>query len=146
MALGKYDPSQVALIAVGVPVTGYAPGTFIVAERNEDSFNLTIGSDGEGCRTRTNNRSGRITFTLQQSSITNQLLSTALNLDENTPAGDGIAPSLIKDNTGLPTAQTFVNAPESWLVKPANVEYSNEATTREWIVETDNLIMNVGGN
>jgi hypothetical protein len=142
MALGTYDPAQVALIAVGVPVTGFAPGTFIVAERNEDSFNLTIGSDGEGCRTRTNNKSGRITFTLQQSSVTNVLLSAALLLDENTPAGDGILPSGVKDNTGT----TLVFAELSWLVKPSNVEYSNEATTREWIIETDNLQMGVGGN
>lgn len=142
MALGTYDPSQVTLIAAGVPVSGFAEGTFITAERNEDSFNLSVGSDGEACRTRTNNRSGRITFTLLQSSISNQLLAAVLNTDEITPAGDAIAPSMIKDNTGT----TLIMAETSWLVRPANVEYANEASNREWIVETDNLVMNIGGN
>lgn len=140
--LGTYQPDQVALIAVGVPVTGFAPGTFITAERNEDSFSLSVGSDGDACRTRTNNLSGRITFTLLQSSASNILLSAIANTDERSPAGDGILPSTVKDNSGT----TLLLAENSWIVKPANVEYSNEATNREWVVETNELNMVVGGN
>jgi hypothetical protein len=140
--LGTYRPDQVALIAVGVPVTGFAPGTFITAERNEDSFTLSVGSDGDACRTRTNNLSGRITFTLLQSSASNILLSAIANTDERSPAGDGILPSTVKDNSGT----TLLTATKSWIVKPASVEYSNEATNREWVVETHELNMLVGGN
>jgi len=145
MALGVYDPAQISLVAVGIPVSGFAEGTFVTVERNADSFNLTVGSDGDSCRARSNNKSGRITFTLLQSSLTNQLLSAAVNLDEISPSGDAIGPSQIKDNSST-TATTLVFAEKSWIVKPANVEYSNEVTTREWIVETDDLVMNVGGN
>jgi hypothetical protein len=140
--LGTYQPDQVALIAVGVPITGYAPGTFITAERNEDSFALSVGADGDACRTRTNNLSGRITFTLLQSSASNILLSAIANTDERSPAGDGILPSTVKDNSGT----TLLTAENSWIVKPANVEYSNETTNREWVVETNELNMLVGGN
>ena len=142
MALGTYDPSQVALVAVVVPVSGFAEGTFITAERNEDSFNLSVGSDGESCRTRSNNKSGRITFVLQQSAAVNVLLSAVINADEITPSGDSIAPSTVTDTTGT----TIIFAENSWFVRPANVEYSNETSTREWIIETDNLVMNIGGN
>jgi hypothetical protein len=140
--LGTYSADQVALIAVGVPISGYAPGTFITVERNEDSFSLSVGSDGDACRSRTKNFSGKITFTLLQSSNSNLLLSALANADERSPLGDSIAPSTIKDLTGT----TLVTAEKSWLVKPANVEYSNEITNREWVVETNELNMLIGGN
>lgn len=140
--LGTYYPDQVSLQACGIPISGFAPGTFITVEYNEDAFTLQIGSDGEGCRTRSNNRSGKITFTLQQSSIANLALSALHNVDRRTPAGDGIAPSLIKDNSGT----TVISAEKSWILKMANVEFSNETTGREWVIETDDLNVLVGGN
>lgn len=142
MALGTYDPAEVSLIAAGVPVTGFAPGTFITIEYNEDAFNLSVGAGGDACRTRTNNNSARITFTLLQSSISNPLLSAQHELDKRSPAGDGVLPSLVKDTSGT----TLAAAELSWIVKAANVEFGNEATNREWVVETHELNMLVGSN
>ena len=144
--LGNYLPDKVALVAVGIPVTGFAPGTFISVERNEDGFSLQVGSGKESCRTRTNNVSGRITFTLLQSSAVNLLLSAAHNVDMNSPAGDGIAPSLLNDLSGIPGANTIIAAEKSWIVKMPTVEFANEGGTREWVIETDDLNTSVGGN
>lgn len=140
--LKTYYPDEVALIAVGLPISGFAPGSFISIEKNEEAFSLQIGADSEGCRTRTNNFSGRITFTLQQSSALNDALSAIHNIDMRSPSGDGVLPSMIKDNSG----RTLVEAETSWIVKHPTVEFSNEATDREWIIESDNLNMQVGGN
>lgn len=142
MALGTYDPAEVSLVAAGVPISGFAPGTFITVEYNEDAYSLTVGSAGDACRARTNNNSARITFTLLQSSISNPLLSAAHTLDRLTPAGDGVLPSGIKDNSGT----TLIAAESSWIVKYANVEFSNEVTNREWVIETDYLNTLVGSN
>ena len=140
--LRTYYPNEVSLIAVGLPISGFAPGTFISIERNEDAFSLQIGSDGEGVRTRTNNFSGRITFTLQQSSALNDALSAIHNIDTRSPSGDGVLPSMIKDNSG----RTLAAAETSWIVKHPTTEFGNEATDREWVIESDNLNMQVGGN
>lgn len=142
MALGTYDPAEVSLVAAGVPVSGFAPGTFITVEYNEDAYSLTVGAAGDACRARTNNNSARITFTLLQSSISNPLLSAAHTLDMRSPAGDGVLPSGIKDNSGT----TLIAAENSWIVKYANVEFSNEVTNREWVIETDYLNTLVGSN
>jgi hypothetical protein len=142
MPLRTYDPSQVIIVFAGIPLSGFADGTFLSVEQNEDSFTLQIGTDGEGTRSKTNNRSGRVTFTLMQSSQANDLLSALHNLDIRSPNGDGIGPLLIKDNSG----RSLFSAEKAWIVKPPTGEYGREAASREWIVETDHLILQHGGN
>lgn len=142
MSLKKYDPSQVTVIFAGIPISGFAEGTFVSAERNEDSFSLYVGADGEVTRAKSNNKSGRVTFTLAQSSLSNDALSAIATVDELSPAGDGIAPLLVKDLSG----RTIVSALEAWIVKPATSEFGRETSEREWILESGDLTMFVGGN
>lgn len=142
MPLRTYDPSQVSIVFAGVPVDGFADGTFLSVEQNEDSFTLQVGTDGESVRSKSNNRSGRATFTLMQSSATNDLLSALHTLDISTPNGDGIGPLLIKDLSG----RSIYTAEKSWIVKPPAAGFAREAESREWVVETDNLIQIHGGN
>ena len=130
------------MVLSGIPISGLADGTFVSVVFNEDAYALTIGSDGEGTRSKTNNRSGRVTFTLMQSSESNDLLSALHNLDLNTPNGDGIGPLLVKDNSG----RTLVTAASAWVVKHPDAEFGREAATREWIVETEELLAQHGGN
>lgn len=136
----NYDAKKVIQVFNNIPILGYADGTFVSVERNEDSFELTVGSDSEGCRSQVNNFSGRVTFTLGQWSATNDLLSALLTVDELT--GNGIGPYILKDLKGT----TLVTAESAWIVKPANIEYDRSPTSREWIIESDRLIMAVGGN
>lgn len=142
MTLHTYYPDQVAMVFAGIPITGFADGTFLSVEQSEDSFSLQVGSDGEACRSRTNNRSGRVTFTLGQWSAANDLLSALHNVDISTPNGDGIGPLLIKDNSG----RSLFAAEKAWIVKPPTGEFAREAGSREWVVETDSLVQQHGGN
>jgi len=86
MALKTYDPAQVTIIFAGIPISGFAEGTFVSVERNEDSWALQVGADGEATRAKSNNKSGRVTLTLIQSSFSNDALSAVMAVDENTPA------------------------------------------------------------
>lgn len=144
MTLRKYDPSQVAIIFGPVgPIGGFADGTFVSVEQNEDSFALSVGSDGEGTRAKSNNRSGRVTVTLAQSSASNALLSAAHLLDINSANGDGIGPLLVADRSGT----SLYEAENAWIVRPPAAEFGRDgAATREWIIETDNLNQVHGGN
>lgn len=142
MTLRTYDPAAVSVIFAGIPISGYADGTFVSVEQSEDSFALTVGTDGDACRSKTNNRSARVTLTLLQSSQVNDLLSAVHNLDRLSPNGDGIAPFLMKDNTGT----TICAAEKAYIVKPATVSYGREVESREWVIETDAMVFHVGGN
>lgn len=139
--LKQYDPSQVTII-FGSIISGYADGSFLSVERNEDSYTLQMGTDGEGTRSKSNNRSGRATFTLMQSSDSNDALSALHLLDESTPNGDGVLPLLIKDLEG----RTIYEAEKAWIVKSPTSEFDREATSREWIIETHELTQFIGGN
>lgn len=140
MAVKTFDPKQVALIFGGQIMEGFGEGTFIAVDRNEDAFALAIGSDGSGTRTKTNNRSGTFTLTLQQSSPSNDVLSAFALSDE--ASNGGIFTGLMKDNSGR-----SINAGETcWIKKFPTQEMSNETSNREWVIETDNLEVFVGGN
>lgn len=140
MTVKTYDPSQVALIIGGFNITGFADGSFVTVARNADAFALYIGTDGEGTRAKSSNKSGRITITLSQSSDSNAILSAILLADEL--SNTGVVPVLIKDNSGT----SLFAAETAWIVKAPDSEFGRELGSREWIIETDNLTPFVGGN
>jgi len=140
MAVLTFDPKQFSMIFSGKIISGFADGTFITVERNEQMFNLKIGVDGEGTRVKSNNKSGKISIILMQSSQSNDDLSAIAAADELTNSGTGEA--LVKD----PSGRTVCAAQTAWLQKYPNAEFSKEAMTRTWVLETDSLEMFIGGN
>ena len=140
MGVKTYNSGEVSIIFAGIPFEGFADGTFVTIARNNPSFNDLVGSDGEGARAASNDKSGTVTVTLMQTSLTNDELSAIALLDELT--GDGVAPLLVKDNSG----RTVASAETAWLEKPADAEFGREISNREWVFKTDNLGLFIGGN
>lgn len=135
-----WDPTQLVITFGGYHLTGYADGTFCNVERNEDMWSLQMGTDGTGTRSKSSNRSGRVTVTLMQSSPSNDVLSDFALADEAT---NGAAlPLMVKDINGT----SLYSAEKAWLVKTAPAEHGREATGREWVFETDELLVHVGSN
>jgi len=138
MTVKTYRPQDVSIVFAG-PVTGYADGTFVSVDFNEDSFSLQMGTDGDGCRSQTNNGSAKVTLTLGQWSATNDVFSALHLLDKL--SGDGILPFLMKDGSG----RTHYAAETAWLLKPPTVEFGREAGSRVWVIESDKMVEFVGG-
>lgn len=136
----EYSGAAVTITFKGVSLSGFGPETFVVAERNADAYEMAVGADGEPVRAKSSDKSGFVTITLMQSSAGNDALSTALLLDELT--GDGVGALLVKDLNGT----TVINAQAAWGRKMANAEFGRTAGTREWILDTGELDMFVGGN
>ena len=140
MSVKTYDPKNVSVIYGGKIITGFADGTFITAERNEQAYTLKVGVDGEGARARNNNKSGKVSIVLMQTSSSNDDLSGFALADELGNAG--VAPLYIKDHNGT----TLVTALSAWIQKMPNMEDGKEIQNRTWVIETDELNMFVGGN
>jgi hypothetical protein len=140
MPVPTHRPQDVTVAFAGVPISGFAPGTYVSWERNNDSFNLAVGSAGEGGRAASGDKSGTVTVTLLQTSTVNGVLSALMNADELT--GDGVGLLLVKDLSGA----TVVSAAAAWIRKHPAGELSNELTNREWVFETNELEIFDGGN
>lgn len=98
MGVNTYNFKEVFLIVNGKHITGFADGSSIAVERNSDGFTFQRNVDGGGTRSQSNDKSGRITFSLSQTSSSNTFLSAIAQLDELTAAGTMVV--AIKDNRG----------------------------------------------
>lgn len=140
--LKPYDPKAVTVVFAGIIARGYADGTFVEVQRNSDSFTMMVGPDGDATRAKTNDQSGTVTITLQQSSETNDLFAAMLAADELSSNGAGIGTLMIKDNSG----RSIHTAEKAWIKKAADSPYSKDVSTRAWVIETDKLLTFPGGN
>ena len=135
----SYNPKDVSLIFGGQIIEGFADGTFITVARNNDSATYQSGSQGGGTRVLSGDKSGRVTFILQQSSKSNGVISAQLAAMEL--SGAGITSMLGKDSG---SGDRWAGA-TTWVVKPADMDFANELSNRTWILETDELEMVVAG-
>ena len=135
-----YDPKSVILTVGGFPIGGYADGTFINHEYDEDSFAKVTGADGFTSRAKTQNRGSFLTINLAQTSPSNDTLSGLALADQL--SNTGVVPVVLKDILGT----TVLFSANGWVRKPANLEYGKEITNREWILDLTDTDLVVGNN
>ena len=140
MSIKTFDPANLIISVGGVPLSGFADGSFLTVDRDEQAFTKVIGADGYTTRVKSNNRSGFMTVTLAQSSGSNDVLSGFAQLDEI--SNSGIVPVLIKDLSG----NSIYFSATGWVQKIPSSEFSKELTNREWTIDLVDIDMFVGGN
>jgi len=138
-AVLQYDPKNVSLIVGGKIISGFSDGTSINVMRNEQSWTLKVGVDGEGTRAKNNNKSGKFEIELMQSSSSNDDLSGFLTADEL--SGSGAVPIYLRDNNGT----TLASCLTGWVQKWPDSQFAKEVGPRKWIMETNELNIFVGG-
>lgn len=136
----SYDPKNIKITVGGFPISGFADGSFVTVERNEDMWTLQVGADGEAARSKSNNRSGRLTVSLLQTSASNDVLSAFAQADD--VGGAAQFPVSVEDALG----NSLFFTDTAWVKKMAPAPYGKEAAAREWVLETDVLVAFVGGN
>lgn len=140
MSVKTFDPKQFSIIVGGKIISGFADGTFIKITRHEQAFMLKVGVDGEGARAKSGNRSGTFEVSIMNSSASNDDLSAFALADEI--SGSGVVPVLVKDGSG----RTVAEATTAWVQKFPDSEFGKEIGERTWILETDEIVLFIGGN
>jgi hypothetical protein len=135
-----YDPQQVSLSIGGQIASGFADGTFISVEPDEDTFTKVTGADGDVSRSKTANESATLTLTLAQTSPFNDILSALAAADK--VSSTGVFPVIIKDNSGT----TVVSSGAGWIRRLPTSGFGKEIENREWIIDMGKTIFFVGGN
>ncbi len=140
MAVASFDPKEVLIIVGGVPISGYADGTFLEITQDVQQFTKTTGADGYTTRVKSNNYGATATITLAQSSPSNDVLSALAAADRL--SNNGIFPILIKDMSG----STIIFAGTAWIQQIPDAVFGNEINTRAWVIEMAEADTFLGGN
>jgi hypothetical protein len=139
MTTRTYDPALVNVSFSGIPLSGFAPDTFLKATRSTDAFALKIGAGGEAARALSRDRSGEVTLTLMATSQSNDLLSAIANADEQ--SGQGVGALFIKELNGT----TLLMAESAWVKKMPDLERGTDIATVEWVFTCADLTVFLGG-
>ena len=137
-----YDPADVIVTVGHNDLEGFAPGSFVTITYNADAFATVVGARGDVTRSKSSNRTARVTVRLMQTSPSNDLLSTIHNLDLSSPNGAGVFTLAIRDSA---TGRSVYAAVSAWIVKFPDTNFDATDTPREWVIETDRLESFIGG-
>lgn len=141
----QYDSNQVTVSYGGHTVQGYADGTFVNVERNNDGYGQVSGADGEVTINTNNDKTGTVTITLMQTSESNAILAAFYEAQELASAAGAplvLQPLLVRNElTGL----DLHTAAEAFITKPSAVGYGKESTEREWVIGCPKLNTFAGG-
>lgn len=135
-----YSADEVIVVVGGVPLSGFADGTFVNVSRDEQAFTKVTGADGTVSRAKTANKSGTITITLLSTSPSNDILTGFAVADEET--SDGVVAVLVKDLSG----RTVHASSAAWIQQIPDDEKSKDVGEREWVLDCAKITSFLGGN
>jgi hypothetical protein len=128
--VGTYDPKKVILTLGGVPIGGYADGTFVQVDPNSETWTRKVGADGEVSRSLSNDNTHTIQITLKQMSLSNAYLRTVHNADKFT--GLGMLPFSFTD---LSSGESHF-WPQAWVTTDPSLGRAKEETEMQWTIHT----------
>ena len=129
------------LLINGVEITGWAEGDDVIKiERSNDSASHKIGAGGEMMVSLSTDKSGKVTFKLQQTSSSNVFLSKLCNLQDG--GVETFVPVNVKfqDTYRQDTAEGTVG----YITKDAPIQRGAQAGETEWSVNVERLDMLLG--
>jgi hypothetical protein len=134
------DPKETSITINAHPVSGFAADTYITIAMDNDAFTDSAGADGEVVRSKTNDSRATVTLTLQETSQSNNILSTLHNADI-LANGAGVFAFSMRDQKG----KTLVVAPRAWVVKFADVARAQAPQATAWTIRLASAKVFVGG-
>lgn len=140
VSVSTFDPKSVVITIGGIPISGYADGTFLEITADNQQFSKVVGADGYTTRVKSNNYGGVMTLTLAQTSPSNDYLSGILHLDR--ASNTGVVPILIKDLSGT----TVIFSATAWIQQFPDVSFGNEMNNRAWTFDLAEIDIMIGGN
>lgn len=140
MAIANYSPDLVNCLAFGIPISGFADGTFITIGKDKVPFGTTETADGQVARLFTNSQTYTISLTLHRGSPSNDVLTKLWRLDELTQKAK--FPLFIKDSSG---SDLFFST-NTWIEGLPNMVQSTSFDTRTWVLRSSQAIINFGSN
>lgn len=138
--IANYCPDDVNCLAFGIPLEGFADGTFISIIKDRIPFGMGESADGIPSRLYNRSQTYTISLTFHCGSPSNDVLTKFWLLDELTKKGR--FPLLIKDLSGT---DLFFST-SAWIEGVPTVTKSTTMDTRVWVMRATQSSLNVGSN
>lgn len=132
-----FDPKKVIVTFSGIPLSGFADGSFVEVSAASDRYTKKIGADGEVARVRGNDDTSEVTITLLSTSKSNTVMTSYLNADRLT--NKGIGPLSISDIDG----GTLFFWPQAWVKKTPDLTRSKDVEDVAWVFDTGQIGLEV---
>lgn len=137
----RYSFNDVVMLVNGVEITGWADGDDVIqVKRRTDSISDKVGAGGDMMASVSADRSGEMTFKLQQTSGSNKYLKNLLALMENS------------NQTFVPVTVTMqdtyrrdlASGSTGYIKKPADMTRGAQANNQEWTIVVERLDLTFG--
>lgn len=136
MPAKTYDPKNVIITFIGVPITGFADGEYLSITPSGERYTKVSGADGEVARSKSNDRTHEVVITLLQTSLSNSYLSALLIAGTK-----GVLKVTDLNGSALWLWD------EAWIRQPPDSAFEKEIGDRAWTFDTAQVIReSYGGN
>ncbi len=119
-----FDPKDVNVIVDGMFLTGFAEGTFVNCEKEEDGWEPYVGAQGDVVRAKNAHPIGTITATLEHTSPSNGFLSGLARSDRT------FAAFMVDQGNRRVT----IGGSKCWIQKDADEERGDNPSEVEWVI------------
>lgn len=140
MTIANYLPDDVNCLAFGIPLSGFADGTFISITKDKVPYGTTETADGQIARLYTNSQTYTISLTFHRGSISNDVLTKLWQLDEFTQRAK--FPLFIRDLSGT---DLFFST-NTWIEGIPSMVESTNFDSRTWVLRSSQAGINIGSN
>lgn len=123
-------------------VSGYSEDSNITVERGSDSYEKHVGIDNKTSRVYKSDKSGMITLSLAQTSVSNDVLDLLQRNDAAARNSSGLFSVIVKDGSG----RSVYSALEAWISKVPNSAFGSSMQMREWVIQAAEMTSIIGGN
>lgn len=123
-------------------VSGYMEDSNITVERGSDSYEKHTGIDNKTSRIYKADKSGMITLSLAQTSVSNDVLDLLQRNDAAARNSSGLFSITVKDASG----RSVYHSLEAWVGKVPNSAFGSGMQGREWQIQAAEMTSIIGGN
>lgn len=138
--MATYDPKEVQILVNGVPISGFADGSFLTINFTNPMWTKQVGADGAGVFSKSNDLQADIEFVLLPSSLSNDYLDGLFQADLASNAG--LFNMVIKDNNG----NSIYATEGARIAQQPGRDYQKEAQPVTWPIITTRLQPKTGGS
>lgn len=144
--LGTYSSEDLIVVLtvkdISHPFSGFAEGTMVSVEKTTPTSKLILNGDSGGGRVFRKTSDGMLTFTLNQWSSTNDVLTEIHRNDCETRDNTWLFNIAVVDGTG----RSSYFARDCFIQNLPKAGFGIDIEHREWVVHSANMEHYVGGN